>query len=671
MKKLLFLVIFLNSIVFGSEYSLKGATKTINISANTVDKNKVLQQVDEKFDRFDFTKLKKDKDSVKKHFNRVEKIKSNLKKLADLRTKIELNAADIAQLNEDLEEAKKRYTKKMNRVYRKNKYLDRYFYIVVATKNDVDYINELDNYLVDNYAIKRYEQTTTVKKTSQELNMQNIIKTQKDFGQKSIETLYEYIDRENKVKIKLLKVTQNPFIKSKRKKINEDEKVSSDYIVKKLKIFDLKNTDFDAIALNLDELGVSDLAIKEFILNASKKADKIKYIRDFAVSSKKIKKVLDELEKLHTKESSKIANIISQLNMLRAINKDLKKYLDKILNETKILVKPYKIPLTKETIGSITIATPKTYSEYVDLDEEKDFIKRKVRAYISKITVSDIEQSETLINFSDLSTSTKIKHKSIKFETIHILPYLDDKNKLGVFIFASISIKENLSEDDLLTFKFKYDKIRFIPFQKGLKTIFAMQTKVTLGIVKEFLQTHKFKDYFDSICVDDSILPEEAKDFKNVSSEYYKYPAICFNVDRVEEFVKWMSKKIKRKLVIPEVSDWIYVATNSGTTKYCWGNEAPEDLVDKDRLPENIYLEERDEQTTIEKVDSREKSLSGIYGMCGNTFEMVKVDGELGYKGNSYLSYVEDTSGEAEDYEDEINSMLGLRLFYIEGEADE
>ena len=102
-----------------------------------------------------------------------------------------------------------------------------------------------------------------------------------------------------------------------------------------------------------------------------------------------------------------------------------------------------------------------------------------------------------------------------------------------------------------------------------------------------------------------------------------------------------------------------------GTTDYCWGNTTPEELLDEDTLPENIYLDGLDKDYKIEKVASYTKSTSGIYDMCGNVYELVTSDGELAFKGNSFSSYIELSQGEADSYEDGINNSLGLRLVYL------
>jgi len=114
------------------------------------------------------------------------------------------------------------------------------------------------------------------------------------------------------------------------------------------------------------------------------------------------------------------------------------------------------------------------------------------------------------------------------------------------------------------------------------------------------------------------------------------------------------------------------VASNSDTTDYCWGNATPDDLLDEGKKPENIYIDGLDEEeSTIQKVALYPKSKSGIYDMCGNVFELVIQDGELGYKGNSFSSYIEMADGEAESYEDDVNPTLGLRLFYLKDLTNE
>ena len=49
----------------------------------------------------------------------------------------------------------------------------------------------------------------------------------------------------------------------------------------------------------------------------------------------------------------------------------------------------------------------------MDAGEELDYITTKVKSFINKINITDLEQSETLVDFSDLSTTTKKKNKAV------------------------------------------------------------------------------------------------------------------------------------------------------------------------------------------------------------------------------------------------------------------
>ena len=183
------------------------------------------------------------------------------------------------------------------------------------------------------------------------------------------------------------------------------------------------------------------------------------------------------------------------------------------------------------------------------------------------------------------------------------------------------------------------------------------------------------KDFFDPYCIEDSTLPEEAKNFKTLKKKYYKYPAICFKTedDKIQKLLKWLSKKTKRDIVIPTLDQWSYVATNKGSTDYCLGDEEVEDLADSDRRYENILMDLDDDPDKILKVASfaPNKDIK-VYDMCGNLYEMVDVDGEIMYVGNSYSSYIVKSSEvEAEDITEEVGPSLGLRVFYIEDLADE
>ncbi|MEA2017284.1 MAG: SUMF1/EgtB/PvdO family nonheme iron enzyme [Campylobacterota bacterium] len=675
-KIILVVFFFLGSLYLhgSSDISLKGVSKTINISTNTVDIDDVISQTNNKIKMFDFNDLKNDKKAVQKHLNRIVLSQKNLKKLSNIRAEMELNFLDIKQLETAIENAKKQYDRNINRIYKKNKQIERYSYILVTSVGEKEYKKDLESFVIDKYAIKQYDQTTTLNKTLASVDMQSVIKTKKDFGQKTVDTIYEHMIRENQTTLKLFKVMQNPFVKTPiSKNIDTNSRNNDQFIESEVMVYDLAAQDIGVLKETLQvKYNISFKDMDNFFTQVQKNINTDKQKESFTKNTQKINKVLNSLEKEHQKQSSNIVELNNKYNSKKQINKKIEPKLTQLLKETKKLLKPYGIPLTKETIGLVTIVSPKIYSETVQYKEEVEYINRKVKSYISKINISEVEQSDTLIDFEDLTSTTKNTHKAIRFETIHSLPFLDTNNKIGVLLFTSISIKDSLGEDDLLSFDFKYDTIKFIPVKKGYKTIFVAQKELTLGIVKEYLEKNRYKSSFDQYCIDDSFLPEDTKNFKNIDEEFYQYPAVCFKVDNIEKFTKWVSKKIKRDIVIPDASDWSYVASNSDTTDYCWGNATPDDLVDEERKPENIYIEGLDEEeSTIQKVASYPKSKNGIYDMCGNVFELVMQDGELGYKGNSFSSYIETSQGEAEAYSDDVNSNLGLRLFYIKDLTNE
>jgi len=654
-------------VVASSTMSLQNAAKTVNIVINTVDTKEVLLQSNKQIEKFDFQNLNKDVMSATIHLDRIEKAQQNLKELSKLKNELEINNVEIKELKEKLTKAKSRYGRNINKIYKKNKYIDRKTYILVISKEDEDYKSDLENFILNKFSLKQYDETSTLTKSLASSEFRSVIKTKKDFGQKRMSTVYEHIDRSTNTIFKLFEITQKPFKKTKSKSTNRSIESDNDQFEQSdVKVYDLNEQNYQKLRFMIqNDLRSSQSKIKPIIEDIKAKVDLARYKKAFIKSTKQINKVLKKLEKKHQEELSNVEAIQRTFDNKIMDNNTIYPQIGSLLQITRKLLKPYGIPITLETIGSVTIATPKIYKERVDYREEPEYVLRKIKSYISKITVSDLEQSETLIDYSDLSNTTTNSHKSVKFETLHALPYLANNNKIGLLLFASISIKNSVDEDDSLKFDFKYEKMKFIPIQKGYKTIFVAQTKVTLGLVKEFLETHSFRQYFDDYCIDESYLPDDAKDFQNLSEEYFKYPALCFKVEKVEKFVKWVAKKTKRKLVIPKATDWSYIATNCDTTTNCWGNATPDDLVDVEQLPENIYVDGRDDESTITKVAQYPKSKFGLYDMCGDLYEFVKIEDEIGYKGNSFSSYIQDANEDPEEFSDDANPSLGLRLFYI------
>ncbi len=668
-KYALFLPLFFTCLL--GDISLKGKEKTINLEVNTVDTKAILETVNKTISTINSKELKNASSDILNHKERIELAQKNIKQLAAFRGELEINFIDIKNMRNDLEKAVTLYDKEIDKVYKNNEHIDRDAYILVGFKDGVPYENVLENYLVEKLAIKKYDQTTTLKKSLASTQMQSVIKTEKDFGQKTVDTAYEYIIRADNTIFKVVKITQNPFKKSSKELKNIENSAEALYQNNDIYIQDMELVDFESIGFELSKkLQVSMQSLEPFLLALKTKVDINKNKIEFAKKTKDVSTVLQKLDKIHNEQALKVINLQNKLDAKIERQKIVETSLDELLVQTQELLSPYKIPLSKETIGNITLLEPKNYTESVYLGEEKDFINRKIKGFVSNLNVTDLEQSETLIDFSDLSSTTKKKHKTVRFETLHFLPYLAPNNKLGLFTFASISLKDESNEADIVTFNFKYGKMKFVPIKRGYKTLFVSQNELTIGIVKEFLETNSVKKYFDQYCIDNSFLPESAKDFKNAKDENLEYPAVCFKVDAMNDFMTWLSNKTNREMVIPTVDDWAYVASNGDTTNFCWGNQTPGELEDEELLPENIYLKTHKDQA-IMKVQQFPKSKSGIYDMCGNVFELTVEDNDLKYKGNSFSSYIENSRDKASRYSDDINQNLGLRPFYIKDVTNE
>ena len=334
-------------------------------------------------------------------------------------------------------------------------------------------------------------------------------------------------------------------------------------------------------------------------------------------------------------------------------------------------MKKYDITYTREDINSLIVLTPQIKSEPVILDEEKDFFMRKAKSYISKINITELKQSETLTDFVDLDSKNTNTHKTIQFNTLHLKPFIKNEKELGILLFSTIRIKDKITEDDIIKFPMKYTTLRFIPVKKGYDTLYISDSESTIGLVKEFLESknkkgkkYKFSKSFDNFCVEDSFLPNKAKNYLKIKKNFYNYPAVCFRISNLDKFLEWVSLKINRKVELPSVEEWSYIATNAKTTKYCWGNQTVDQLIEDEEKPENIVYTE-DMSMQIKKVKTFEASLTGIYDMCGNVYELVKDDkDEIMVKGNSYTSFVQKSDGYPEVFSDDLNLDTGLRLFY-------
>ena len=77
----------------------------------------------------------------------------------------------------------------------------------------------MKNKLVDKYAIQKFDQNTEIKESSRGiLSYKNVVTTNKYFGEMQVETLKDITYRDKGLNVKIIKVTQSPFVKSSESK---------------------------------------------------------------------------------------------------------------------------------------------------------------------------------------------------------------------------------------------------------------------------------------------------------------------------------------------------------------------------------------------------------------------------------------------------------------------
>ena len=635
-----------------------------NISLNTMDADEVSKNVSQRLATTDLKNLQSNPD-YKRHIKNVEKLKSDLRALIGLQKDLRKSESEYKDVVSQYNSAEARYNKKMDKIYRDKNHIKRVSYYLVAHALDQEYMPSVKNHLIDKYAIEKYDQNTEIKESSQGIvSYKNVVSTNKYFGQMQVETLKDITLRDKDLNVKILKVVQSPFVKTSGSDFSksferEIDKFDDSLNLEVYKIEDVDNVKTDYIS----KISLSTDEEKELISAIKNSINTTKSNKRFKDSSKKIKSTLRKITKEHDKYIKSLNDLSIKINNLTSKLEDKKIKLNKKIDTAEELAKYYSININFDELEKMVIITPKLYSEYVELGEEKEFMLRKTNSFLSKISVAQIQQSETLSNSYDLSTKNLNKTKLLEYESIHIYPFVKGK-ELAALIFGVIELEDKVTSEDYIVKELKYATLSFVPVNKGFKTIFVSTTETTLGVVKEFLETHKQRKYFDSYCIDDSTLPEEAKDFENISQEYYDYPAICFKVERIDEFLDWLSEKVEKKIVLPNPDDWSYVASNANSSDYCWGNDTLEDLNIDEVQPENIYYE-NGEDTSLKPVKQFEKTRLGIYDMCGNVHELVKDEGYLMVKGNSYISFIEYSNAPAQEYNPDLNYMTGIRAFYI------
>ncbi len=646
--------------IFSFAYARDGVK---NITLHTMDVSEVSQKVDKRLMNISLSKLKKTSD-YKHHIQNMSRLQQDIKSIISTQYELQSIDKELQAAIKSYDEAEKRYTKKMSEIYDAHKQTSRVLYYLVHYPLEEDYLGKLKNTLVDKYAIIKFEQNTEIQESSKGVvKYNNVVSTTKDFGQMQMETLKDITFRDKNLNFKIIKVTQHPFVKTKETTYSKATTKEIDKFKESKNIGVLELNDFDLVnAIYLPKMMLTYEEIEKIMKPLRLNININSQTKKLTKSSQTIIQTIKKIEQQHDKYIASLNKRSSVINALTFKQEQQKDILATKLQEAKKISNYYSIELNLDDLQKLIIVTPKLYSAYVELGEEKDFVKRKVNSYLKKLSITELAQSETLSNYVDLKTQNITKSKLVEYESIHFFPFVQG-NEMAMLVFGVIKLEDKIDESDYISRDLKYSSYTFVPVNKANKTLFVATTEVTLGSVKEFVETHRVNKYFDRYCVQDSLLPEDAKDFKNISSEYYEYPAVCFKPQRVAEFVEWLGKKLGKRLSFATPDEWSYVASNASSSEYCWGNATLDELNEDGLKPANIYYEDQ-QDTTIEKVKSFKKSRLGIYDMCGNVHELVKDGDVYMIEGNSYISFVEPSNAPALEYEESLNPMIGLRAFY-------
>jgi hypothetical protein len=657
-KKILFLLFIIFNL-----YALDGM---YNLRVDTFDKSEVLQKVEDKLQKVDFSHLKNDL-TYQKHIDNINLLNHTISQIIELKSKDKELYQRYKSLQEKLNNLEQTSTKRLKKVTKRYRNVKRTTYFVVLHKLNEDYKQELQNHLIDKYAITKYKQDLKIVIKNDKKNFKYTIENQKDFGLMKQEILDEKTYRDKNLHFVLIKVTQYPFKDSKSSLYNQKE-------TKKVDIFKETSTKI----IHIESInGVKEkiepiLSTQETnqILKSIKTHIKVsKAQRKLKKSTKKIKSIVKEIYKNYNYLTKKLNYLLVDVSNAKKEYEQNSKNINELYKKALKTAKYYNIELKFDELEKIIILSPREYQEYVEVGEESDFVYRKIKRYLLNITLKSVAQTEKIVNFYDLDIKNIDKFLLLQYSSIHFMPFIKEK-KMGVVVFATLKIEKKITKNDFIKKELKYATLEFLPIQKGYERIFISTTELPIGVIKEFLETKrkKTKHYFDKYCLEDSTLPKEAKDFKNVSSNYYDYPAVCYKLEKIDDILKWLSKKIHKKVILPTPQEWSYIASNANTTKYCWGNKEIEELLEDEIIPENIYIENEEykseEEPKLYPIKSFPPSKLGIYDMCGNGYELVKDGDEYYIKGNSYISYIEESNAPALEYDYTLNPSITLRVEY-------
>lgn len=646
---------------------LFGLDGIYNIQTSSFDKDEVLQKVKLKAKQFNYAHLP-DAKTANLHVQKIKQFNSDIENLLEYKNKGNLLFQKLNEKQKNLQYLQTKTKKSIQRKTRNYATLKRTTYYVVMEPIGQSYKEELQNFLIDKYAITKYRQN--LKTTMSDRGVESfsyIIENEKEFGLMKQEVLKEHTYREKNLHLLLVKVVQYPF---KSTNISAKNNTTSTTVDK------FKESSVEIIPVQSIQDVAKKLALKLSDAATTKVAKEINKTIPLKKSKKRLyranKQIKDATKKLYTTYKSNIEKLNSAASAVefakqnyQANQKAIEELKDKVIK----LAGYYGIELNTDELQKIVVLSPAEYAEYVEADEEVDFVMRKTKKYLQSISLEGVAQQEKIINFYDLDVKNLAQVLMLQYDSLHLMPYIEGK-KLSLMLFGVLKVEKKITKDDYIRKTLSYSTLEFLPVQKGYERIFVQTTELSVGTVKEFLeQKHKkTKYFFDTYCLEDSTLPEGARDFKNVEEEYYDYPAVCYKQEKIQDILEWLSQKVGKKITLATSDEWSYVATNANTTKYCWGNESVDELIENEKVVENIFIESedypQDGEPRLRKIQSFPPSKLGFYDMCGNGYELVKQDGEFMIKGNSYISYIEESAAPALEYDYTLNPLITLRVLY-------
>jgi len=358
-----------------------GYAKTVNIKISSVDINQALSLSKDRVKKIRFDKLKDDMGEADEHRSKIDDIQIKLKELDRLNADLMASQKELDELSPEVKKFAKVYDRAMNKIYRKNSFISRDFYVVVVHNIGQDYSSDFDNYIIQKYSIKKYDQQTILtKSTTKGSSLTQEIKTQKDFGLKKVEIVEDIPLRDKGINIKIIKVTQKPLKKGATSTTQQNKGATtsvqmsfeeSGVYVSQIESFDKVN-DTIVSKFSLDRDRVSSL-----IADVRTKVDLGMSKVNFDKASRDLNRVLGFLAKKHSKLTKKFNKKKATYDNLLSDIGDIQKQINSLSIGVESMMKPYKIEYPKENNVEFKIITPKLYSEKVALGEEREFILEK------------------------------------------------------------------------------------------------------------------------------------------------------------------------------------------------------------------------------------------------------------------------------------------------------